>query len=289
VFAAATILAPSPAAIAATARAEQALVRAAAEAAIEASRLASSALPPVPPRAPRASLGDGAPRAGLLRLTTTARPADLPRPRLEAPAIRYGGDALRYLRTEAHAGIVAAVADGTVNGINPRDVARGLRDVVGLGRTQAVWVSNLRRELETGDFAGALERKLLKGPIRQTVAARARSGKPLTAREIDRVVAGYAEKWVNWHAETIGRTLSLDLLRTGTVARARAARDAGIYGDRRITKRWVTRVDGRERDAHRELNGATIDLDARWLDAGVLRDVPGGYNCRCAVVIRFET
>lgn len=264
------------AAIAAASRTEAALIRAAAEAAIQASRLASAALPPIPPTGRLvAAAGAPSPFSGLVTITRGTLPAT------GAPsAVRYGGDALRYLRATAHQGIVAAVQAGNAAGINPRDIARGLRDVVGLGESQAVWVANLRRELESGQFSDALQRKLLKGPIRQTVAARARSGKPLTAAEVDRIVSGYADKWRAWHAETIARTTSLDLLRTGTIAQARAALASGAYGPgATMTKRWVAFLDAETRDAHRALNGTTIDLNARWLDDGVPRDVPGGWNC----------
>jgi hypothetical protein len=270
----------TPAAIAAASRTEQALVRAAAEAAIQASRIASAALPPIPPGARRVTTPSPAPRSGVLTITQGTRVTTAP------AAARYGGDALRYLRASAHEGIVAAVNAGNAAGLNPRDVARGLRDVVGLGESQAVWVSNLRAELEAGDLREALGRQLLNGPIRQTVAARVKSGKPLTPAEIDRIVQGYAGKWRAWHAETIARTTGLDLLRAGTIAQARAAQASGAYGAAVLTKRWVTRLDGRERPAHRALNGRTIALNARWLDEGVSRDVPGGFNCRCAVVIR---
>lgn len=271
----------SPVAIAAASRTEQALIRAAAEAVLDASRRASAALPPVPPGLRARIAPTPAPLSGVLTVTRTT----LPRTNATA-AVRYGGEALRYLRATAHEGVAAAVQAGNAAGVNPRDVARGLRDVVGLGESQAVWVANLRNDLESGDLRTALRRRLLNGPIRQIIAARVRNTQALTPREIDKIVAAYADKWRAFHAETLARTVSLDLLRTGTVARARAAQQAGLYGDLPVTKRWVTRIDGRERPAHNALNGSTIPLNARWNDDGVSRDVPGGWQCRCAVSLR---
>ncbi len=271
----------TPAAIAAASRSEAALVRSMAEAAVRASSLASAALPPRPPRLPSATVPTPAPLSGVL---TISRPATVAT--TTGPTI-YAREALSYLRGTAHAGVEAAVRDGLARGINPRDVARGLRDVVGLGDSQAVWVSNLRTELEGGQLRQALDRKLVNGPIRRTLEARLRTGKPLTAAEIDKVVGTYAQKWRAWHAETVSRTMTLDLLRHGSLARAREAVARGDYGDEPVTKRWVTRLDGREREAHRLLNGTTRALNEVWMDDGVQRQVPGGWNCRCAVVIRM--
>jgi hypothetical protein len=181
---------------------------------------------------------------------------------------------------------MAAVREGNARGITPRDIARGLRDVVGLGESQAVWVENLRAELESGQFSTALQRKLVDGVSARIIKARMASKKPLTGVEIDKIVGRYADSWRSWHAETIARTASLDLLRQGTLAKALEAQASGAYGSEVITKRWVTRIDGRERDAHRALNGTTIPLNGSWFDEGVPRRTPGGWNCRCAMVIR---
>lgn len=294
-FAAAT-----PAAIAAGSRAEEALVRAAADAAVRASGLASASLPPRPPgdRLP-SQAGGRPPLSGVLfadgpTATSVAREARqvsraAVRSALASPppgARAFGVDALRYLRSEAHAGIMAAVREGNARGINPRDLARGLRDVVGLGESQAVWIDNLRAELESGQFSTALQRKLVDGTSARTIKARMASKKPLTGAEIDKIVGRYSDAWRSWHAETIARTASLDLLRQGTLAKALEAQASGVYGTEPITKRWVTRLDGRERPAHRELHNTTVPLNGAWFDDGVPRRTPGGWNCRCAMVIR---
>jgi hypothetical protein len=291
--------ATTPAAIAAASRSEAAVIQAAADAAVRASTLASAALPPRPPGVRVPPLGAPAPLSGVLVVDgpnaiaaardarATARTAV--RQALASPppgARAFGVDALRYLRSETHAGIMAAVREGNARGINPRDIARGLRDVVGLGESQAVWVENLRAELEAGEFSDALQRKLVDGVSARTIKARMASKKPLTGVEIDKIVGRYAESWRSWHAETIARTASLDLLRHGTLAKALEAQRSGVYGDEPITKRWVTRIDGRERDAHRALNNSTIAVDGYWFDDGVPRRTPGGWNCRCSLVIR---
>lgn len=264
----------APAAIAAATRAESDLVRRAADAIRDAYRRGADLLPP-PPR--------------VVGLAAAAFPPPPPiefTPGLPGPAVaaaRYGGDAVAYLRAEAAAGVRAAVAEGLAAGRNPRDVARGLRDVVGLGESQARWVANLRAELEAGDLTGAASRRLVKGPARQTLEAARRAGRALTPAQIDRLVTSYATAWRAWHAETVARTMALDLAREGEYAAMRDAVRAGAYRGLVVTKVWVTTVDGRERDAHRALNGTRVPLSATWNDDGVARRVPGGYNCRCSV------
>jgi hypothetical protein len=115
------------------------------------------------------------------------------------------------------------------------------------------------------------------------VVAAQRAGRALTPAQIDRVVSAYAGKWRAWHAETVARTMSLDLLRHGQLAALRAAVARGDYAGLVVLKTWVTTLDGRERDAHRALNGRRIRLEASWNDDGVARQVPGGWNCRCAI------
>ena len=269
----------SPAAIAAASRTEQALIRATADAAIQASRVASALLPPIPPTVRVvAAASSPAPFSGVVTITQTTLPAAAVRTEAKV-AVSYGGDALRYLRATAHEGIVAAVQAGNAAGINPRETARALRDVVGLGEHQALWVQNFRHELESGQLLTARSRKLVDGRMSGLIERRKAAGKALTSPEIDKLVATYADKWRAFHAETIARTVSLDLLRAASIAKARAAVASGVYGDAPVTKRWVTRMDGRERPAHHDLNGSTIPLNAQWLDDGVLRDVPGGWNC----------
>ena len=272
--------APSPAGIAAigaVTRAEAALL-ARAEASVRlAYRLGEGVLPPRPPV--QTAVGAALPEPIPPRPVVVFQ-AGLPD--AAAGATRYAGEALAYLRAEAHGGVRAAVEAGLQAGVNPRDIARQLRDVVGLGASQARWVANLRTELEAGRYQQALGRQLLNGPIRRTVEAAARANRPLTTGQLDRVVEGYAGKWRAWHAETIARTMALDLARHGQEAAMRAAIARGDYAGLVVFKTWITTVDGRERDAHRALNGRRIRFEATWNDAGVARRVPGGWNCRCS-------
>ena len=271
-----------PVAISTTSAAEAAVLASATQTAVTSQRIGDRLVPPPPRTRPVQPSGFSDP----LPPTRVTFEPGLQTAARQAAA--YGGDALRFLRSTAAAGVRAAIEVGLAAGRNPRDVARGIRDVVGLGRTQAVWVSNLRAELEAGDLKGALARRLLKGPIRQTVSARARSGTPLTPAEIDKIVAAYGDKWRAWHAETVARTMTLDLLRTGQLRGMQNAVARGDFAGLTVLKQWVSVHDLRVRDTHQVLDQEKpIPLNTSWLDGDTPREVPGGWNCRCAMKFVF--
>jgi hypothetical protein len=69
---------------------------------------------------------------------------------------------IQGLREEIRATVLQAAEDGLQNGQHPREVARRIRDSIGLAPNQEMAVSNFRRQLEIGDRA-ALNRALLGG------------------------------------------------------------------------------------------------------------------------------
>ncbi len=267
----------TPAAIAAATRAEQSLVARIAETAREARRLGDAVLPPRPPV--RTMVGAPAPDPPPRRPTVTFAPG---LPGAADATVSYAGQAFEYLRRDAHAGVRAAVEEGLRAGRNPRDVARSIRDVVGLGDGQARWVTNLRAELESGRYGDALARRMVRGPVRQLLAAAQRKGRTLTGAEVEKLVTSYRTTAIAERAETIARTMSLDLVRAGQLAALKAAVQRGDYAGLEVRKQWVTTLDGRERPAHRALNGRQVPLNGTWLDEGVARQVPGGWRCRCS-------
>lgn len=142
---------------------------------------------------------------------------------------------------------------------SPQEVARGLRDTIGLTMQQASWVSNFRsREIKAG-----LDRGL---GIAEAIAA---AEKP-TERYHDRIH--------RYRTETIART---EILRANTEGR-REAWQQGVedgFIDPSWRKQWVTGQDERVCEICGELDGET---------ASVLGDFPGGDppahpNCRCTL------
>ena len=186
--------------------------------------------------------------------------------------------------------IIQAVEDGLSRGINPRTIARGIRDVVGLTPTQEVWVRNFRDELIRGD-AAVFERKLLDRRFASTIR-KAFAGDGLTAKQIDVMVASYRKRMIAYHAETVARTVGINAMKLGQLEIWKQSVDQGIVAEEDIERGWRTKMDGRERETHAEMNGATTTLNGTWNVPGVGPvTYPGEkeFNCRCAQLIKLKT
>jgi len=81
------------------------------------------------------------------------------------------------------------------------------------------------------------------------------------------------------------------IARTEVYTAANFAREQAMRNEGWPFKRWVTTVDGRERRAHREMNGQIVPIDKTFVaPSGARARYPGGFrsaalnvNCRCVV------
>lgn len=209
-------------------------------------------------------------------------------PEAEDAALSMAVDRYRVLQPELADGFRGVVREGLAQGLNPRQVATAVQSFVGGTAYDAQIIASFRRQLQE-DPATALQRTLrdrrFDGPIRRALA----SGRPIPAADIERYVSGYEKKLLAWRAETWARTSALDAARQGQVTAWRAAIARGVVAGP-LVKRWVTRLDGRERPGHAEANGQTVDFDGTFFDPSINASVEipgqGAYNCRCALVVR---
>lgn len=210
-------------------------------------------------------------------------------PEAEAAARVMAVDRYRRLTTELEPVFRAVIADGLQRGTNPRMVAQRVRDVVGFTDYDHRLVQSFRRQLEAGDFAKALGRQLRDGRSDPVLRRLARTDGALSPAQVERMVAAYERRLRNWRAETWARTAALDAAREGQRVAWQAAIDRGdLTGP--LVKRWVTRIDGREREGHRAANGQTVPWEAMFYDPSISAHVrvpgEGTYNCRCAMTVR---
>jgi DNA-binding XRE family transcriptional regulator len=99
------------------------------------------------------------------------------------------------------------LADAFARGLSPIEQARELKRSIGLTRNQAQIVRNYRRNLERNS-SQALGRALRDRRFDPSVRRAIRTGQPLSTAQIDRMVARYQQRWVQFRAQTIAVTES---------------------------------------------------------------------------------
>lgn len=187
------------------------------------------------------------------------------------------------------------LSSGLIEGSNPRAVAIGIRDVIGLTPERARAVINYRRALESLDrraLSYALRDKRSDAAIRAAIEG----AKPLKAERIDRLVARYADRQLAQRAEVISRTEMLRALHEATDEAYNQAEDAGQLPRDRAQEQWYAGEDGRTRSSHRKMSGQLRRRGVPFRSgAGNLLRYPGDpqapasdtIQCRCRRVVRI--
>lgn len=180
---------------------------------------------------------------------------------------------------------------------NPRSVAREFRDAIGLTANQSRAVRNYRTAL-VSDPKKALMYKLRDGRHDSVVARAAKTGKPLTSKQINEFSEQYRKRYVAYRAETIARTEMIRVANEGQHAVWNQAKKSGKFKTKEIRRFWSSANDDRTRQSHREipaLNKEGVGIDEKFKTPFGLKmkhpgdpSAPAGevINCRCTVVTR---
>jgi hypothetical protein len=203
---------------------------------------------------------------------------------------------IREIAASQREAIRQALTEGLLEGAGPRQMARAFRNALGLTASQEAAVHNYRRLLEAGS-AEALDRDLRDRRFDRTVERADRTGEPLKAAQIDRMVSRYREHYVAYRAETIARTET-----TRVVGQARqealqqTLEDTGI--DAELVERvWRSTRDNRVRHTHRLMDGQAVGMEERFTSPSGARlrypgdpEAPGSETimCRCVAVHRIH-
>lgn len=190
------------------------------------------------------------------------------------------------------------VTAGVTEGRNPKDVARDVREHIGLTAKQSKFVSNYRKQLEALDRA-ALARELRDARSDAKIARAIREGKPLDKEYIDKLVARYEARWLKFRAETIARTEAIRGTNSGGQLAWQQAVDEGRMTEQQVRRKWVFTHDLRTRHAHRmipDMNPGGVGLNEPFKsELGPIKypgdpDAPAAntVNCRCTVVLRYQ-
>jgi hypothetical protein len=210
-------------------------------------------------------------------------------------------DLIREFTAEQLRATSVALVSGVEAGINPIDQARNFRDSIGLTTKQWEHVASYRRVLESvgsneDDQMAAIRRELRDGRGDAQIKRAIRDGKPLPKDKIDWLVQRYSDRYIKYRSEVIGRTEALRAVHQGNEEAYRQAIDNGEINAGDLTRKWVTRLDGRERHTHELLNGQPRAFGEPWTTKNGEIKYPGDpdakavetIQCRCALTTRIN-
>ena len=181
------------------------------------------------------------------------------------------------LSRESRAAIVEAVVTATQGQLTVRQLARVVRDSVGLTPRFAGAVANYRLALAAGEMSpSAIGNRFTLSPRVPSVLSEAR---------IDAIVERYSERLLANRATIIARTESLRAAHSGQRQLWDAARSEGLIPeDTKIV--WQATPDDRECEACAALDGTVIGFEESWTatrgNATFTEETPPIHpGCRC--------
>lgn len=199
------------------------------------------------------------------------------------------------LTTETRKTMRAVIVDGQRAGLNPRSIARDIRDSITLTPTQAKWVGNYRRELEGGDYGAALGRKLRDARSDKLIRRVASDGGSLSEKQIDTMVERYRQRQLMFRATTIARTESGKNVHGGMADAFTQAIQRGDVEATQLVKSWIHGRPKRDsREQHLEMDGIEVPFNEPFVLPDGTRmkyphDPAGGAehtaNCTCTYAV----
>lgn len=202
---------------------------------------------------------------------------------------------IRAMSSDALASVRTVIQNGVAAGRNPIDVARDVRQFIGLTDSQTQAVLNYRNALTQGS-RDALSRALRDRRFDPTVARAVRGENALSSDQIDNMVSRYSARYLKYRSETIARTESIRALNAGNHQLWNQAANSGQVSADLVTRKWITAGDDHVRDSHAEIDGDVVGLNEPFdTSLGPLM-YPGDWNgepantinCRCSVIYHFK-
>jgi hypothetical protein len=189
---------------------------------------------------------------------------------------------IQGIRDEIRESVRQAATEGLKEGVHPREVARRVRDAIGLAPNQERAVANFRRMLEQGD-AEAFTRTLRDRRFDRTLR-KAFDGDGLSAAQIDKMAETYRKRFIAHNAETHARTIALDAQKHAQGLAWEDAIRRGVVNAEDLVDTWVAvggpGGDGRNRPEHLAMHGEQVPFGSPFSNGQM---IPGetDYNCRC--------
>lgn len=198
----------------------------------------------------------------------------------------HGSKLIQQVTVDVREGVKLLVADGVQQGVNPRATARFIRDGIGLTTRQLSAVTNFRGYLESGDPV-ALQRALRDKRFDSTVRSSLAGKTNLTKEQIDKMVEAYFRRSVNYRAEAIARTESINALSLGQRLSWEQLFETGKVSENGVRRYWHVARDERTCEICAPIPGMNREGVA-WREMFQTPDGPRmgptvHPHCRCVV------
>ena len=211
---------------------------------------------------------------------------------------------------EQRVAIREIIEQGMVDGRNPRNVAldivgridkatgKRVGGIVGLTLAQERAVRRARKELQDLD-ASYFNRKRRDARFDRTVQQAIKSGKPLPADVVDKLITRYSDSLLQLRGEMIARSEAIESLNASAHEVHRQLIDTGAVKENQVQRFWDSAGDKRVRNSHRIMDGQQRSLDEPFETPGGARlmfpgdkslGAPGDETimCRCRVRTKVD-
>lgn len=187
-------------------------------------------------------------------------------PETETLVRAYQDALISSLDQQQRASVLKIIMAGVTAGLNPDDIVDSIRRVIGLTPSQAAAVEAFRYALENGE---AFRSNLLSEEAAAALAAAASDNSDRSNEEqsqadqdqIDQLSDDYADRQLNYRAQTIAQTETTRAASLGLQSAYRQASDRGVFPISAVTKRWQISLD-----------------EKTCFPAGTMVSVPGGWR-----------
>lgn len=206
----------------------------------------------------------------------------------------FESKAIQVLQQDIRAGIVSGFKHGLQTGQNPVQTAREIRGLLGLPDNLVQAVNRYRSELLSGnstELRNALDRALRDQRFDRSLL-QAMDGTLIDPVKVERMVARYEARALQFNAETIARTGTMDALNLGNRLAWQQAIDSGKVNIHDLRRFWIVARD--ERTCERCLTIPQLNPEGRGMDEPFVTPYDGlvmiptlHFRCRCVIYTKF--
>ena len=196
----------------------------------------------------------------------------------------YSFNLIRQITDETRESIRNVVVRAFREGGHPFEQAREMRDSIGLTANQEAAVASYRNSLMSTDrMQETLQRSLRDGRFDRSVMSAVNNQRPLEQAQIDKMVARYRERFIDYRAKMIARTETIRASMAGQRELWRQAKDQNLFDEKHTRRVWIASGDANTCPECAELDGTSVALDEEFVGG----DPPLHPLCRCSQGLEF--